>query len=162
MTRVSADLLRHYERIEILPPPSRSSNGYRLYAPQMVERVRAVRHAVSRGLSLAELSRIFAVSAIEAQANDAQDTASRDGAHRNHVCGGRVFGANADPWAESAGDAGDEAASRYHSMWRTGSAERACASTTNNAEALQAVHQFLRFQIAAHQTGDATEITKVP
>ena len=53
LTRVSADLLRHYERIEILPPPSRSSNGYRLYAPQMVERVRAVRHAVSR---------IFAVS----------------------------------------------------------------------------------------------------
>jgi hypothetical protein len=31
-----------------------------------------------------------------------------------------------------------------------------------NAEALQGVHQFLRFQIAAHQTGDATEITKVP
>jgi hypothetical protein len=43
LARVSADLLRHYERIGILPPPSRSSNAYRLYAPQMVERVRAVR-----------------------------------------------------------------------------------------------------------------------
>ena len=54
LTRVSADLLRHYERIGILPPPSRSSNGYRLYAPHMVERVRAVRQALSRGLSPAE------------------------------------------------------------------------------------------------------------
>ncbi len=34
--------------------------------------------------------------------------------------------------------------------------------TTKNPEALQAVHRFLRFQIADHQTGDATEITKVP
>jgi hypothetical protein len=31
---------------------------------------------------------------------------------------------------------------------------------TNNAEALAAVHEFLRFQISDHQTGDSTEITK--
>ena len=61
LTGVSTDLLRHYERIGILPPPARGSNGYRLYALQMVERVRAVRRAVSLGFSLAELSRIFAV-----------------------------------------------------------------------------------------------------
>lgn len=30
--------------------------------------------------------------------------------------------------------------------------------TTKNAEALQAVHTFLRFQIKDHQTGDSTEI----
>src|SRR5260370_314488 len=34
--------------------------------------------------------------------------------------------------------------------------------TTKNAEALEGVHEFLRFQIADHQTGDATELTKVP
>ncbi len=61
LTGVSTDLLRHYERIGILPPPARGSNGYRLYALQMVERVRAVRRAVSLGFSLAELSRILAV-----------------------------------------------------------------------------------------------------
>jgi hypothetical protein len=32
--------------------------------------------------------------------------------------------------------------------------------TTKNAEALQAVHTFLRFQIADHQTGDSTEVSK--
>lgn len=31
---------------------------------------------------------------------------------------------------------------------------------TNNPEVLAAVHEFLRFQITDHQTGDSTEITK--
>lgn len=31
---------------------------------------------------------------------------------------------------------------------------------TNNQETLAAVHEFLRFQISDHQTGDTTEITK--
>jgi DNA-binding transcriptional MerR regulator len=61
LTGVSTDLLRHYERIGILPSPARSSNGYRLYGPQMVARVFAVRRSVSLGFSLAELSRIFGV-----------------------------------------------------------------------------------------------------
>jgi hypothetical protein len=33
---------------------------------------------------------------------------------------------------------------------------------TNNSKAITAVHKFLRFQIADHQTGDTTEITKAP
>ena len=61
LTGVSTDLLRHYERVGILPSPARASNGYRLYAPRMVERVRAVRRSVSLGFSLAELARIFAI-----------------------------------------------------------------------------------------------------
>jgi hypothetical protein len=32
--------------------------------------------------------------------------------------------------------------------------------TTKNAKALQAVHTFLRFQIADHQTGDSNEVSK--
>ncbi|PWT86603.1 MAG: hypothetical protein C5B56_12200 [Proteobacteria bacterium] len=34
--------------------------------------------------------------------------------------------------------------------------------TTKNGEALAAVHQFLRFQIADHRTGDIVDITKEP
>jgi DNA-binding transcriptional MerR regulator len=61
LTRVSTDLLRHYERLGILPMPARASNGYRLYPAQMVHRVCAVRRSLSLGFSLAELARIFAV-----------------------------------------------------------------------------------------------------
>jgi hypothetical protein len=34
--------------------------------------------------------------------------------------------------------------------------------STSNAEALEAIHKFLRFQIVDHQTGDSTQVTKVP
>jgi len=61
LTGVSTDLLRYYERMGVLPAPARASNGYRLYVPEMVARVRAVRRSLSLGFSLEELSRIFAV-----------------------------------------------------------------------------------------------------
>ena len=61
MTGVSTDLLRHYERIGVLPAAARAANGYRLYPPQSAERARTVRRSVALGFSLAEVSRILAV-----------------------------------------------------------------------------------------------------
>ena len=61
MSGVSTDLLRHYERIGVLPAAARAPNGYRLYPPQSAKRVRAVRSSLALGFSLAELSRIFAL-----------------------------------------------------------------------------------------------------
>jgi len=58
---VSTDLLRHYERIGVLPAAIRAPNGYRLYPPESAKRVCAVRSSVALGFSLAELSRIFAM-----------------------------------------------------------------------------------------------------
>ncbi len=60
MTGVSTDLLRHDERIGVLPAAARGSNGYRLYPAQSARRVNAARSSVALGFSLAELSRIFA------------------------------------------------------------------------------------------------------
>jgi DNA-binding transcriptional MerR regulator len=54
---VSADTLRHYERVGVLPVPERSANGYRLYPARALERVRLVRRALSVGLTLAQLGR---------------------------------------------------------------------------------------------------------
>jgi hypothetical protein len=34
--------------------------------------------------------------------------------------------------------------------------------TTKNAEAIEAIHKFLRFQIVDHQTGDMIEVSKAP
>ena len=34
--------------------------------------------------------------------------------------------------------------------------------TTRDPEALRAVHEFLRFQISDHQTGDSLDVTKLP
>ncbi|HKW65034.1 MAG TPA: MerR family DNA-binding transcriptional regulator [Candidatus Acidoferrum sp.] len=59
MTGVSTDLLRHYERIGVLPAAMRAANGYRLYPSDSAKRVCAVRSSVALGFSLAELSGIF-------------------------------------------------------------------------------------------------------
>src|ERR1035438_4390184 len=58
---VSADTLRHYERMGLLPSPQRSASGYRLYPPASLDRVRMIRRALAIGFSLKELGRILRV-----------------------------------------------------------------------------------------------------
>ena len=58
---VSADTLRHYERLGILPRPPRGSNGYRLYPPEAGRRVRLIRGALDLGFTLRELARVLGV-----------------------------------------------------------------------------------------------------
>ena len=58
---MSPDTLRLYERKGILPPPVRSTNGYRCYAPESVARVRLIRAAVSIGFTLDELAAILKI-----------------------------------------------------------------------------------------------------
>jgi DNA-binding transcriptional MerR regulator len=59
-TGVSTDTLRHYERKGVLRS-ERSSNGYRQYPENAVERVRMIRQALAVGFTLDELSTIFKV-----------------------------------------------------------------------------------------------------
>jgi len=58
---VSPDTLRLYERKGLIPPPLRSSNGYRCYRPDSVERVRLVRAALSIGFTIDELAKILKI-----------------------------------------------------------------------------------------------------
>lgn len=59
VTGVSADTLRHYERIGVLPRAPRTSSGYRVYPADAVNRVRVVRRALHIGFTLPELADIF-------------------------------------------------------------------------------------------------------
>jgi len=61
MALVSADTLRHYERMKLLATPRRSAGNYRLYPPEALERVRLIRRALAVGFSIPELSRILRV-----------------------------------------------------------------------------------------------------
>jgi DNA-binding transcriptional MerR regulator len=58
-TGVSADTIRHYEKLGLLMKAARSDGGYRLYDPNAIARVQTIRSAVKAGFSLAELSGIF-------------------------------------------------------------------------------------------------------
>ena len=56
---VSTDTLRHYERKGVLARPRRSSNRYRQYPSEALQRVQLVRRALSVGFTLDELARIL-------------------------------------------------------------------------------------------------------
>ena len=59
LTGVSADTLRHYEKLGILPTSQRTNGGYRMFPPTAVERVQLAQRALQLRFSLNELSEIL-------------------------------------------------------------------------------------------------------
>jgi len=59
LTGVSADTLRHYERLGILPTSRRTKSGYRIFNASAVETVQLTQRALQLGFSLKELSEIL-------------------------------------------------------------------------------------------------------
>jgi DNA-binding transcriptional MerR regulator len=57
----SADTLRYYERIGLLPEPARSPAGYRLYEQEAVERVRFIKRGQRFGLRLEEIGELLSI-----------------------------------------------------------------------------------------------------
>ncbi len=53
------DTLRYYERLGLLPPPLRSSSGFRRYPAGTLERLTFIRQAKSLGLSLREIGALL-------------------------------------------------------------------------------------------------------
>ncbi len=58
---VGPDTVRYYEKAGLLPPPSRSRAGYRMYDPAAVERLRFIQGAQRLGLRLREVRDLLAV-----------------------------------------------------------------------------------------------------
>ncbi len=54
-TGVSADTIRYYESVGLLPPPTRSEAGYRLYPRTEVRRLQLIKRAKLLGLSLGDI-----------------------------------------------------------------------------------------------------------
>lgn len=52
---VGIQTLHYYEREGLIPAPPRSAAGYRLYPPELVERLRFIRKAQAFGLPLGEI-----------------------------------------------------------------------------------------------------------
>ncbi len=58
---VRPDTIRYYERAGLLPPPPRTSAGYRLYPASTVDRVRFIRGCARLGLRLVDIADLLAV-----------------------------------------------------------------------------------------------------
>jgi DNA-binding transcriptional MerR regulator len=56
---VSADTLRHYERLGLLRGTTRTASGYRRFPPEAIARVQVIQRALAVGFSLKELAGAF-------------------------------------------------------------------------------------------------------
>ena len=57
----SADTVRYYERIGLLPEPDRTPSGYRVYDAAAVERVRFIKDGQRFGLRLDEIGELLEI-----------------------------------------------------------------------------------------------------
>jgi len=56
---VPVKTIRYYEDVGLLPNPSRTASGYRLYAPEMTDRLLFIKKAQNLGLRLDEIKEIL-------------------------------------------------------------------------------------------------------
>ncbi|MGV8872025.1 MAG: HEAT repeat domain-containing protein [Rhodococcus sp. (in: high G+C Gram-positive bacteria)] len=81
---VSARMLRHYDRLGLVQPTSRSSTGYREYSPDDVRRLFHVESLRSLGLSLSDVGRALddpsfaATGLVDELASHVEDRIARD------------------------------------------------------------------------------------
>ena len=61
--QIGVQTLHFYEREGLIPPPRRSESGYRLYTPELIERLRFIRQAQALGLPLGEIREILKLAA---------------------------------------------------------------------------------------------------
>ena len=59
---LSADTVRYYERVGLLPQPARSAAGYRLYDQDAVGRLQLIKGAQRAGLRLREIAELLQVA----------------------------------------------------------------------------------------------------
>lgn len=56
------DTLRYYERLGLLPRPTRTNGGYRLYEHATLERIALIRKAHALGLTLREVREVLEIA----------------------------------------------------------------------------------------------------
>ena len=60
---VTRDALRYYERLGLIAPLRRTSGGFRVYAPDIIERLRFIKQAQLHGMTLAEIRDLLRLDA---------------------------------------------------------------------------------------------------
>ena len=58
---VNLETVRYYERRRLLPKPARSASGYRMFPPELVRRIRFIKHAQALGFTLGEIKELLSL-----------------------------------------------------------------------------------------------------
>lgn len=66
-TGCNLETIRYYEKVELLPPPPRSANGYRVYPPDLVHRLHFILRARDLGFTMEEIRSLLSLTDTGAQ-----------------------------------------------------------------------------------------------
>ncbi len=80
MTGITPESIRHYEKIGLIPAPTRTQGGRRTYGPPLVERLRFIRHARLLGFSLDDIRTLLDLSD-----DPSHDCSAADSIARRHL-----------------------------------------------------------------------------
>lgn len=58
---VNLETVRYYERRRLLAKAARSPSGYRIFPPQLVQRIRFIKHAQALGFTLSEIKELLSL-----------------------------------------------------------------------------------------------------
>lgn len=61
-TGCNLETIRYYEKVALLPEPSRSANGYRVYSPELVQRLTFILRARDLGFKLDEIRSLLTLT----------------------------------------------------------------------------------------------------
>lgn len=84
-TELSIKTIRHYDDVGLVRPSARSSGGFRLYTPEDVGRLVAIRRMKPLGFTLDEMRSLLAALAT-LQASDATEAAHREAREFLSIC----------------------------------------------------------------------------
>src|SRR3546814_9976300 len=66
-TGCNLETIRYYEKVGLLPAPTRSANGYRVYLPELVQRLQFIRRARDLGYAMNEIRSLLSLTDTGAQ-----------------------------------------------------------------------------------------------
>lgn len=66
-TGCNLETIRYYEKVGLLPPPPRSTNGYRVYPPELAQRLQFIMHARDLGFAMEEIRSLLSLTDTGAQ-----------------------------------------------------------------------------------------------
>jgi MerR family mercuric resistance operon transcriptional regulator len=62
LTGCNLETIRYYEKVGLLPPPPRSANGYRVYSPDLVQRLQFILRARDMGFAMEETRSLLSLT----------------------------------------------------------------------------------------------------
>lgn len=61
-TGCNLETIRYYEKVGLLPAPPRSANGYRVYSPELVQRLQFILRARELGYAMEDIRSLLALT----------------------------------------------------------------------------------------------------